>query len=235
MTVEQEKAKKYKDPSFLEKERNELEKLYKDILSFEENVMDGYTQAKNNRASGSGKFITEQTENLISLKKTRLDVIHEKVNINKILADYEFKDKDNLSEDEKNNQIFTQFARVLDSKRPINLINENTSEEDSEDEISNLLNKRVEELKKIGKIEFTPEDNAIKYEKVGVTIKVRILEDDEWEFAAYNNETGKRIKDYPLPDDEDYEIELKTFKNGKTIAVDRNSGKEFAVKYKKRK
>ena len=78
-----------------------------------------YTEIKNHfdlikggKIQGSNKFITDQTENIISIKKNKLDVIMSMVSIEKILADYDFKDRKEDDED-GNDSKYTKLLELM--------------------------------------------------------------------------------------------------------------------------
>ena len=229
-----EELKRYKNPNLLMTEKEELGKILSEIKSFETEIKNHFDLIKGGKIQGSNKFITDQTENIISIKKNKLDVIMSMVSIEKILADYDFKDRKEDDED-GNDSKYTKLLELMNSKNSVNLDDCNADYSDDKDtDITDVLEKKFKKLCKKGEIEYTNEDLATKYEKDNIQIKVRLFDDDNWKFGAYDS-NGKRVKDFPLPNEEDFEIDIKTIGNGITIAYDINTGKEFEIKRVKKK
>lgn len=70
---------------------------------------------------------------------------------------------------------------------------------DSYDDIEDAIEKRVKKLEKEGKIEFSDNENAFKYENEEVEVCIKYNEQTQrWTFMAYDS-TGHEIDDYPVP------------------------------------
>lgn len=234
----------YKDPSFLKKEKDELDKLYEEISSFENEVKAHFDLVKGSRTPGSFTFISKQTENILSLKKSKLDIIHERVSLGKIISDYEFKDISAKEKDKDKDDTarFSELFKYINSKDPVNikelnkvdskLFNDTT---ENITDINDLLDDRFDSLAKEGKVKYSNEDKAMQYETRNLITKVRILNNDgDWKFAVYDKDTGERIKNYPTESEDNYELKLVKLDDGRKVAKDVNTGESFEVVYSKK-
>lgn len=236
----------YKDPLFFSKEKEELEALYDEINSFEKEVKSHFDLVKNSRTPGSFTFISKQTENILSLKKSKLDIIHEKIALGKIISDYEFKDTSNKDLDKDNSTKFAEFFSYINNNNPVNIKELNDSDirvigndkgnnnRDLDINLDEILEKKFDSLAKEKKVVYTEEDEAMKYETRNLITRVKVLNNDgDWKFVVYDKDTGEKIKGYPTEPEDNYELKLIQQDDGTRIAKDVNTGQVFEVVYSK--
>lgn len=212
---------------------SEIDDLYKEIKSHFDVVM---------QSSKSGKaplsFIHLQTGNLVKLKDSKANLIGNKVTLKKINADLAMKQKGNIDNAEKLQETISAIMERIDSTIEVGVIDsdedynykENFKEEN--EDIDDELERRINKLKKQGKIEgleqFEEEfesnndNNEKEIEKNKIEGILGILvKDKKWKFIGID-ENNHIIKGFPVPEKKNFKIKLHTEKDGTKVAIDQN-------------
>lgn len=224
--------------------KDELELINGGIAEIEElyaETKEHFDEVKNSRTKGSLSFVHLQTGNLISLKNAKFSMLKEMISIRKNIADLTMKQKAaEAGTDSKEKELLRQIAEMLD-KSGSNPATSVEYEDVDETDVDSAIERQIAKLESQGKLEFTDNEKAAKYERTGgsppelpsdeeegeeeeeVQEKVKIIvvvKDKKWSFAAMN-EVGRIVKGYPLPDKKQYKMKL-TKDDGKLIAVDQD-------------
>lgn len=225
------KDKKDKDVNYETKFREEQSQLNK-ALKDSENILNEFKtifdDLKSSRARGASKVLTDVMSNLNSANATRLQVIKEKSNLKKIIADLKLKQKSLKKQDEDellndNEQFAAKVLSDLYSKGgrvgAINAINEaykdnydpdkilvpdQVDEEgidldiDSDNSIDDIITQRVDK----GSNRSDEVNTYIKYENMHP--ELCFIKNDEselgYELVALDGNGNKMPDDYPVPD-----------------------------------
>lgn len=209
-------AKKYKVPERLTDEnvmdvnffRDDIEAMYEDVDKIE-NLANKVEVDLNNIYFDSGtremigrgilNFTSEQTKNLASLrtaKNTALNqIVQTKIKIAQMTIN---KNKEDAANDTASEAARREFQKLFmtstrDSNKQEVKYKDIASSEDMKS--NDLLENRIKELVDSGDLVFTDNEQAIKYEKRGVIIKVHNSE--PMYFAAFTADTNELIPDYP--------------------------------------
>jgi hypothetical protein len=227
--------------SHYKEELDLLNQTLQEIEDLYEETKTHFDVVKNSRTKGSLSFVHLQTGNLISLKGSKFQILKEMVSIKKSIADFSIKQK---AADDKTNGDSKLIRDIMDAlnNRDIHELKGVQFEDDFNlgGDIDSALDSRINSLEEEGKLEFTDNDKAAKYEKMGgtpselpsdeeeeevpVTIqktKVAVrVKDKKWSFVAVN-EFGEIVKNASVPDKKQYKIKLMKM-DGETVAVDQD-------------
>jgi hypothetical protein len=230
------------DPTTHYKEELELlDQALAEIEDLYEETKSHFDVVKNSRTKGSLSFVHLQTGNLISLKGSKFQILKEKVSIKKSIADFTMKQKAAADGENKDKETIRQLMNALikhDTTPEMKDIQ--YEDEESTTDIDSTLDRQIAMLEDQGKIVFTDNDRAAKYEKMGGTpselpsdeeeedelpasqktkIAVRV-KDKKWSFVAVN-EMGQIVKGVEVPDKKKYKMKL-TKVDGERVAIDQD-------------
>lgn len=222
--------------SYYSDELDQLDKALVEMEALYDETKEHYDEVKNSRTKGSLSFVHLQLGNLISMKNARLAIIKEKVSIKKTVADYQIKEKKAEGAGAGDAAVVAEVMRQLNNQ---DTYTKNTApiEEVDEEDAEDAIERRINELEGKGKLKFTDNEKAVKYEKSGVTppeeeeedeeetteelVKiVVVVKDKKWSFAAVN-ELGRIVKGHELPNKSEYKMKL-TKVDGELIAIDQD-------------
>lgn len=196
--------------------------LLKDILKeIDDNIFDNkkfledLKQGKigDIRVKLSPMTISNQMSNVSGLISTKLNVVKQITDINKVISDFELK-KATADGKEKKDESKEQNSKLIMDKMFDSLINFDMPEDptitkkkkekkekkkNKDDEYDNI-DDRIDALIESGEMELTDNEQAFKYEADGgVEIAIeKSLNTGKWNFIALNGD-GDEVGDYPLP------------------------------------
>jgi len=144
----------------------ELDEFYKE-------TKEHFDIIKNSRSTGSLSFVHLQTSNLISLKNAKFSLLKEQINIKKIESELLLKQDRGINEDTAEGNIINSIMKKLMEKDETDIQNKVFYSDDDEDHsIDSILEKRINKLEKDGELNFSDNENAIRYENQEVSIVV---------------------------------------------------------------
>lgn len=149
----------------LDKELSAIDDLYDEIKTH-------FDKVKNSSFNGGGAltFVNKQTPSIIDLKKTKISIIKEKIDLKKIISDLDIKKKQ-LEDGDGTDEKYVAIAKgiyenIINDKKEI--VKKNRIEEEKlKTEINEDVDKRLEErLQKIKEKKNKKEDKKPKFKLV---------------------------------------------------------------------
>ena len=197
--------------------KDELELINHEMSITEElynELKEHFDGIKKSRSQGTLKFLADQAKTLISLRGHKGDLIKEKVNIKKIIADLNFKERAAEAKDGGSTTNIEDLRKILE------LINQNSYKPETsvapppsikdEDEVDELLNERLREMGLLDdeKEDVNEEEPFEEYEndKIEESGEIRLVVDMESNIYVINEDYEVQI-DYEVPE---FEV---TYKN----------------------
>jgi hypothetical protein len=230
----------------------ELELLDKALAEIEElydETKEHFDVVKNSRSKGSLSFVHLQTSNLISLKGSKFQIIKEKLAVKKNMADLTMKQRAAEDAGDKDKELVRQIMGALinnDNNPELKGVQYEDDDGEAED-IDAIIERQIAAKESEGKLEFSDNDKAVRYEKMGgeppkaespadeleegveeeevsvdnqkTKVAVRVA-NKKWSFVAVN-ELGEIVKGAEVPDKKKYKMKL-TKVGGETVAVDQD-------------
>lgn len=224
--------------AYYQEELDQLDRALLDIESLYDETKEHYDEVKNSRSRGSLSFAHLQLGNLISMRNSRVNIIKEKISVKKTIADFQMKEKRAEGAGAGDTAMIAELMRQLNRQ---DAVNKNApAVEEEEDDADDALERRIAELEGSGKLKFTDNERAVKYERGAVPpeesdeeeddgeeeavkeqVRIAVLvKDKKWAFVAVNEE-GRIVKGHELPNKSDHKIKLIKIE-GVTTAVDQN-------------
>lgn len=162
------------------------------------------------RVKISPMAIASQNGSISQLINTKLATIKQITDVNKSISDLELKKMSNDQKVKANDPAAAGLSdKALIDKVFNDLINFDMPEDPTIEKKSKKKKKkekeydsiedRLKDLEDSGEITFNENEEAVKYERMGVRVAIRMsINTNEWEFFAIDS-NGDEVFDYPLP------------------------------------
>ena len=212
-----------KEESELNRTINEIDDLYSEIKKHYDNIKQASRSANGGR--GVLGFVEKQTGNLVSLKNAKASLINSKITMKKYEAELALKQKKDQNENNVSNDLINAIMSKLDDKEGDSIIVD-SEDYSSDDNIDDILEKRINTLEDSGEITFNNEIQHTENIVLGVYVHNK-----KWKFVGID-ETNQIVKDFEVPDKKGFKMKLHKQENGSYIATDQNDKMYKVIKKK---